>query len=98
MIDMQGTFARPTASRSSRTPADRYCGSCTASPTRSYRAGRPSGSDATRKLARIELYRARASAHRQTHTKTFGVDEVGFRRQAHQPDAVPSEQKLGCQQ
>jgi hypothetical protein len=35
MIDMHGTPERATASSSSRTPAERYCGSCMASATRS---------------------------------------------------------------
>src|SRR5258707_15026215 len=34
MIDMQGTLALATASSSSRTPGERYCGSCMASATR----------------------------------------------------------------
>jgi hypothetical protein len=39
MIDMHGTRALATASSSSRTPGERYCGSCIASTTRSYCAG-----------------------------------------------------------
>jgi hypothetical protein len=39
MMDMHGTLARATASMSSRTPDERYCGSCIASPTRSYSDG-----------------------------------------------------------
>ena len=35
MIDMQGTRAFATDSSSSRTPGERYCGSCIASATRS---------------------------------------------------------------
>ena len=35
MIDMHGTLDFATASSSSRTPGERYCGSCMASPTRS---------------------------------------------------------------
>ena len=35
MMDMQGTFAFATASSSSRTAGERYCGSCMASATRS---------------------------------------------------------------
>ena len=35
MIDMHGTFAFATALMSSRTPGERYCGSCIASATRS---------------------------------------------------------------
>ena len=35
MIDMHGTFDLATASSSSRTPGERYCGSCIASATRS---------------------------------------------------------------
>jgi hypothetical protein len=35
MIDMHGTLLRATASSSSRTPGERYCGSCIASATRS---------------------------------------------------------------
>ena len=34
-VDMQGTFDFATASSSSRTPGERYCGSCMARPTRS---------------------------------------------------------------
>src|SRR6266581_2393342 len=34
MIDMQGSLALATASSSSRTPGERYCGSCMASATR----------------------------------------------------------------
>ena len=39
MIDMQGTFDFATASSNSRTPGERYCGSCIARPTRSKSAG-----------------------------------------------------------
>src|SRR3974377_2427305 len=39
MIDMHGTLARATASSSSRTPGERYCGSCIASATMSYSPG-----------------------------------------------------------
>src|SRR5690349_21127436 len=39
MIDMHGTLAFAIASRSSRTPGERYCGSCIASATRSYSFG-----------------------------------------------------------
>ena len=35
MIDMHGTLARAQASSSSRTPGERYCGSCIPSTTRS---------------------------------------------------------------
>ena len=35
MIDMQGTRDFATASSNSRTPGERYCGSCMASPIRS---------------------------------------------------------------
>ena len=36
MIDMHGTRDLPTASSSSRTPGERYCGSCMHRPIRSY--------------------------------------------------------------
>src|SRR5689334_20113024 len=39
MIDMQGLRDLATRSRSSRTPGERYCGSCIARPTRSYFEG-----------------------------------------------------------
>ncbi len=39
MIDMQGTLALATASSNSRTPAERYWGSCIARTTRSKSAG-----------------------------------------------------------
>ena len=39
MIDMHGTFAFATASSSSRTPGERYCGSCMPRTTRSCPAG-----------------------------------------------------------
>src|SRR5947209_20535016 len=39
MIDMHGTLALATAASSSRTPGERYCGSCMASATRWYSAG-----------------------------------------------------------
>jgi hypothetical protein len=39
MIDMHGTLALATASSSSRTPGERYCGSCIANATRSKSAG-----------------------------------------------------------
>ena len=35
MIDMHGTRAVATASSNSRTPGERYCGSCIARTTRS---------------------------------------------------------------
>ena len=35
MIDMQGLRDFATASSNSRTPGERYCGSCMANPTRS---------------------------------------------------------------
>ena len=35
MIDMHGTRDRATASSNSRTPGERYCGSCIAKATRS---------------------------------------------------------------
>jgi len=35
MIDMHGTFESATASSSSRTPGERYCGSCIARAIRS---------------------------------------------------------------
>ena len=38
MMDMHGSFAFATPSSSSRTPLERYCGSCMASTTRSYPA------------------------------------------------------------
>ena len=39
MIDMHGTRDSATASSSSRTPGERYCGSCIASAIRSYSDG-----------------------------------------------------------
>src|SRR5258708_4992549 len=35
MVDMQGTLEVATRSSRSRTPGERYCGSCMATPTRS---------------------------------------------------------------
>src|ERR1700722_14487512 len=84
MIDMHGTFARPTASRSSRTPAARR--------------GPPAGGALARERTRIEVHRIGATAYRQGDAKAFGVDEVGLVRQAYQPNTVPAEQKLGCEQ
>src|SRR6185503_20309634 len=32
------------------------------------------------------------------HAKAFGIDQIGFRRKADEPDAVPAEQELGREQ
>ena len=50
MIDIVGTRLVATASSSSRTPGERYCGSCIASATRSKSAGLTSPGPAARKL------------------------------------------------
>ena len=50
MIDMHGTRLVATASSSSRTPGERYCGSCIASATRSKSAGLTSPGPAARRL------------------------------------------------
>ena len=68
MIDMQGTRDLATASSSSRTPGERYCGSCMASPIEvviaGIDAGGAAGGDLARQLARIDLDRILAAADR----------------------------------
>ena len=48
-------------------------------------AGGAAGGDLARQLARVELDRLLAAAHRQADAKAFGVDQVGLGRQADQP-------------
>ena len=53
--------------------------------------GRPGGGYLTRQLAGVEFDRRGAALDRQPHTETLRIDEVGFRRQAHQFDIVATE-------
>ncbi len=102
MIDMHGTLDLATASSSSRTPGERYCGSCMASATRSKSAGfdrgRAGGGELAWELLRVELDQVLAAPDRQPHPDAVLVDRIGFGGQADQLDAVAAEQELGSQQ
>ena len=101
MIDMQGTRDVATASRSSRTPFDPYCGSCIASPIRSkyfglaHRVQLPSPRPAARghPFRSARWGRGSAFAH-----ETFDIDQIRFGRQANQRYIVPAKHHLRCQQ
>ena len=102
MIDMHGTRISPPQSSSSRTPGERYCGSCIARPTRSYSlgidAGGAAGRHLARQLAQVEHDRILAAPDRQAHAEALSVDQLGLGRQADQMDLVAAEQQLGGEQ
>ena len=58
-------------------------------------AGRRSSGHLAGQLARVENNRILAPAYRQAHAKTFGVDQIGFRRQADQMNRVAAKKNLG---
>ena len=57
-------------------------------------AGRAAGADFARQLARVELDRCLAPADRQADAKAFGIDEVGFGREAHELELWPPNSSL----
>ena len=84
MIDMQGTRDFATASSSSRTPGERYCGSCMREPDEIV-VGRidvagTGGGHLAGQLARVEHDRILAALDRQAHAEALGVDQVGLGR------------------
>ena len=102
MIDMHGTCDSATASSSSRTPGERYCGSCIASPTRSNAFGStrrcPPRDSLPGSVLRVDLDQALAPLHRHAHDRALRVDELGFLRQAHERHVVAGERELHAEQ
>ncbi len=61
-------------------------------------AGGTGGGQRARHRSRVELDQALAPLHGDAHANAFGIDEVGFRGQAHEVHLVPRGQQLDREQ